>query len=125
MARCDPRTGAILAMYGNPTFDPNLFAVHSGPKGESGYEAVINNYNKLLNSPGDPLINYATAQAKAPGSTFKVVDTSAIFDHAPKLATECSLLFPMSRFPTRLARGFTTFEGILRRLPGRGSPAIV
>jgi peptidoglycan glycosyltransferase len=83
----DPRTGAILAMYGNPTFDPNLFSVHSGPKGESGYNAVINNYNKLLSSPGDPLINYATAQAKAPGSTFKVVDTSTIYDRAPQLAT--------------------------------------
>jgi peptidoglycan glycosyltransferase len=33
------------------------------------------------------LINYATAQAKAPGSTFKVVDTSTIYDRAPQLAT--------------------------------------
>jgi peptidoglycan glycosyltransferase len=31
----DPRTGAILAMYGNPTFNPDLFSVHGGPKGES------------------------------------------------------------------------------------------
>ncbi len=84
----DPQTGAILAMYGNPTFDPNVFAVHGGPKGESAYDAVINSYNKLLGSPGDPLINYATAQAKAPGSTFKVVDTSAIYDRAPQLETQ-------------------------------------
>jgi len=78
----DPRTGAILAMYGNPTFDPNAFSVHN-------YTEVINNYNKLLRSPeGDALINWATAQAKAPGSTFKVVDTSAIFDQAPKIATQ-------------------------------------
>jgi len=77
----DPRTGAILAMYGNPTFNPNAFSVHS-------YKAVIHNYNVLLNSPGDPLINFATAQAKAPGSTFKVVDTSAIFDHSPQMANQ-------------------------------------
>jgi peptidoglycan glycosyltransferase len=86
----DPRTGAILAMYGNPTFDPNLFSVHS-------HSAVIKNYNKLLNSPGDPLVNYATAQAKAPGSTFKVVDSSAIFDHVPKLATQ---IFPSVQYVT-------------------------
>ena len=75
----DPQTGAILAMYGNPTFDPNLFAVHD-------YNAVNRNYNKLLNTGA--LINYATAQARAPGSTFKVVDSSAIFDQAPKLASK-------------------------------------
>jgi peptidoglycan glycosyltransferase len=82
----DPRTGAILAMYGNPTFNPDLFSVHGGPKGESAFDAVTSSYDKLLSSPGDPLINYATAQAKAPGSTFKVVDTSAIFDRAPQIA---------------------------------------
>ena len=74
----DPQTGAILAMYGNPTFNPNLFAVHN-------YNAVLKSYNQLLNTGA--LINYATAQARAPGSTFKVVDSSAIFDQAPQLAT--------------------------------------
>jgi len=73
----DPQTGAILAMYGNPTFNPNLFSVHS-------YNAVMKNYDKLLNTGG--LINYATAQAKAPGSTFKVVDSSAVFEQEPKIA---------------------------------------
>src|ERR1019366_3521532 len=73
----DPQTGAILAMYGNPTFNPNLFAVHN-------YNAVLKSYNQLLNTGA--LINYATAQARAPGSTFKVVDSSAIFDQAPQLA---------------------------------------
>ena len=41
----DPRTGAVLAMYGNPTFDPNLFAVHS-------YNAVNRNYEKLAELAG-------------------------------------------------------------------------
>jgi len=74
----DPQTGAVLAMYGNPTYDPNQFAVHDP-------NAVNKSYNRLLNTGG--LINYATAQARAPGSTFKVVDSSAIFDQAPQLAT--------------------------------------
>jgi peptidoglycan glycosyltransferase len=73
----DPQTGAVLAMYGNPTFNPNLFAVHN-------VDSVNKSYEALLNSGA--LVNYATAQAKAPGSTFKVVDSSAIFDKQPKLA---------------------------------------
>ena len=74
----DPRTGAVLAMYGNPTFNPNLFAVHN-------YNAVSKSYNQLLNRGA--LLNYATQQAKAPGSTFKVVDSSAIYDQQPSLAS--------------------------------------
>ncbi len=81
----DPRTGAILAMYGNPTFNPNVFAVHN-------YNAVSKSYTELLNSGA--LLNYATQQAKAPGSTFKVVDSSAIYDEQPSLA---SRLFPSVR----------------------------
>jgi penicillin-binding protein A len=77
----DPRTGAILAMYGNPTFNPNRLAVHNLTEANA-------NYLKLLNAPGSPLLNYPIAVAKAPGSTFKVVDTSAIFDQDPKIATE-------------------------------------
>ena len=42
-------------------------------------------YNQLLNTGA--LINYATAQARAPGSTFKVIDSSAIYDQAPQLAS--------------------------------------
>ncbi len=79
----DPQTGAVLAMYGNPTFNPNLFAVHDP-------SAVNKSYNALLSTGG--LINYATAQAKAPGSTFKVVDSSAIYDHQPQLASH---VFPV------------------------------
>lgn len=80
----DPQTGAILAMYGNPTYDPNAFAAHS-------YSSVISNYDKIVNSPsansiGSALINRATGWTYAPGSAFKVVTTSAIFDHKASIA---------------------------------------
>ena len=107
----DPRTGAILAMYGNPTFDPNLFAVHGGPHGESGYDAVIHNYNKLLNAPGDPLINYPIARAYAPGSTFEVVDTSAIYDRKPALAGQSWPVVSSIVLPNTHGQTLSNFAG--------------
>lgn len=57
----DPTNGEILAMYSNPTYDPNPF-VRGIRTGE---------YNRLLNHPGHPLINRATQGGYAPASTVK------------------------------------------------------
>jgi len=57
----DPRDGAILAFYSNPSYDPNLF-VH----GISG-----KNYRDLLNSPDRPLVNRVTQGVYPPASTIK------------------------------------------------------
>ena len=56
----NPRTGGILAMYSNPSYDGNLF-VH----GISSKE-----YKKLLSSKGLPLIN-RSVQGYPPASTVK------------------------------------------------------
>ena len=56
----DPKDGGILALYSNPSYDPNLF-VH----GISGKD-----YRALLN-PDRPLINRATQGRYAPASTVK------------------------------------------------------
>ncbi|MGA2528001.1 MAG: penicillin-binding transpeptidase domain-containing protein [Acidimicrobiales bacterium] len=98
----DPRTGAILAMYGNPTFNPNLFAVHNP-------DAVNRTYNELVNSGA--LINYATGQAKAPGSTFKVVDSSAIYDDQPQLATHIFRFVPSIILPDTANAPLYNFGG--------------
>jgi peptidoglycan glycosyltransferase len=78
----DPRTGAILALYGKPTYDPNRFASHD-PK-------AVHRYYESLNptSGTSPLIDFPVAQTIAPGSTFKVVTTSALFDHARRYLTQ-------------------------------------
>ncbi len=57
----DPRTGAVLAMYANPSYDDN----HPDP-----------------NRCSDPhcLVNYSTQAAWPPGSTFKVVTAAAAID---------------------------------------------
>ena len=56
----DPRTGGILAMYSNPSYDGNLF-VHG---------ISTKNYKKLLESKDLPLIN-RSLQGYPPASTVK------------------------------------------------------
>ncbi len=57
----DPTNGEILAMYSNPSYDPNPFV-----RGIRSSE-----YNRLLNNPNHPLINRATQGGYAPASTVK------------------------------------------------------
>ncbi|HEX9623228.1 MAG TPA: penicillin-binding transpeptidase domain-containing protein, partial [Streptosporangiaceae bacterium] len=66
----NPRTGAILAMASWPSYDTNRLASHDGPTFNA-------NDNKLINQNPSPLLNNATQSAFPPGSTFKVVTTSA------------------------------------------------
>jgi peptidoglycan glycosyltransferase len=77
----DPKTGAILAMYSNPTFDPNKLATHSTKAAEAAYRAI-------LATPGGPLNSPAYRQTWFPGSTFKIVTASAVYDHQPQLVTQ-------------------------------------
>lgn len=53
--------GEILALYNNPSFDPNLFS-----KGISGED-----WSSLVNNPNKPLRNRAIQDHHSPGSTFK------------------------------------------------------
>ena len=57
----DIKTGGILALFSNPSYDPNLF-VHGISR---------KNYSALLNSPDRPLINRATQGQYPPASTIK------------------------------------------------------
>jgi peptidoglycan glycosyltransferase len=66
----DPRTGAVLAMVSNPRFDPNPLASH-----DTGVEK--DTMRKLLNASGKPLVPRATQEVFPPGSTFKMVTSSA------------------------------------------------
>ena len=59
----DPRSGGILAMVSNPSYDPNLFV--------SGVEGA--QYNAWVNSRDKPLFDRAINGQYAPGSTFKLV----------------------------------------------------
>src|SRR5215467_8549217 len=63
----DPKNGEILAMVSRPTFDPNDFAVR----------IRRDEWNKLVNDPDKPLLNKAIQAQLAPGSTFKIIMSTA------------------------------------------------
>ncbi len=69
----DPRTGAILAMWSQPSFDPNTLSAHD-------FTAVGALRRQLLADPRDPLLAAAYQERYFPGSTFKIVTATAGLD---------------------------------------------
>jgi peptidoglycan glycosyltransferase len=78
----DPRTGAVLAMFSNPTYDPEPL---------TSLSTHVQNHAWALDTTRgqdgfEPLNNVATQETFPPGSTFKVITTSAIYRYFPSLA---------------------------------------
>jgi peptidoglycan glycosyltransferase len=69
----DPSTGKVLAMASFPSYDPNLLAVHNG-------DTLKTNDTSTLHAPGNPRLNHAINDLFPPGSTFKIVTSSAFFN---------------------------------------------
>jgi penicillin-binding protein A len=66
----NPATGAILAMASYPSFDPTQLAVHD--------TTTLNKVDSRLSAQNpSPLLNNATQTTLPPGSTFKIVTSSA------------------------------------------------
>jgi len=79
----EPTTGAVLASYANPTFDPNPLSSHD--------TAVINEaWSSLRDAADRPLVDRATGELYPPGSAFKVLVAAA----ALEAGTEPSRTFP-------------------------------
>lgn len=77
----NPTNGAVLAMYSNPTYDPNPLASHNGNVSTAAWKANQAN-------PAQPMLPRAYRRSYPPGSTFKVVTTASVLDHQPALATQ-------------------------------------
>jgi peptidoglycan glycosyltransferase len=69
----DTQTGAVLAMYSNPTYDPNRIV-------NPDFDAARSALEELLEAPGNPLLANAYQERYMPGSTFKVLTTGIALD---------------------------------------------
>jgi len=92
----NPQTGAILAMASYPSYNPNALATHSGKQLNTADQA-------LLKEAGNPLLNRAINFTWPPGSTFKIVTSSAYLTQNPDSTPQTSV-----SSPTRLTLPQTT-----------------
>ena len=103
----EPATGAIVAMYSNPTYDPNPLASHN-PKVATGY------FDALSKDPNKPFTPRSYAERYPPGSTGKVMTTAIALDSDlgitptdPVYPSLNQLIPPLTRTPIRNFGGAT------------------
>ncbi len=77
----NPKTGAIEAMYGRPSYNPTPLASENPDVEKYAYAAL-----NPSNGANSPLVSQAFQHGFLPGSTFKVVTSAAVYDHQPALA---------------------------------------
>ena len=70
----EPATGAIRAMYSNPTYDPNTFV-------NADFDIAQQTITDLQNADGNPLLAQAYQERYMPGSTFKVITTGIALEN--------------------------------------------
>jgi peptidoglycan glycosyltransferase len=69
----DVKTGGIVALYSNPTYDPQPLAGHDT-------KAVADYFAALSADPAKPNLPRAYREIYPPGSTFKIVTSAVAFD---------------------------------------------
>jgi peptidoglycan glycosyltransferase len=73
IAMIEVQTGAVVALWSAPSYDPNLVA-------SNDYDAAYQYLTDLQSDPRDPLLANAYQQRYMPGSTFKVLTTGIALD---------------------------------------------
>ncbi len=100
----DPRTGAILAMYSWPTYDPNILASHDT-------DAATSAQRLLDASEEKPRLSRAYQERFFPGSTFKVVTATAALRSGTVTVNEPSYPVTTEYVAPGTTRPLTNFGG--------------
>lgn len=69
----DPQTGAVLALYSSPSYDPNRLSSHDATAIRSAWEAYET-------AEVDPRLNRTIRETYPPGSVFKLVTAAAALE---------------------------------------------
>jgi penicillin-binding protein A len=99
----NPKTGGVLAMYSNPSYDPQPFASHNSQAAQD--------YEKILRAnPDKPDLPRAYRERFPPGSTFKVITSS--------VALGTGRFTPQSNFPVLTELDLPQTNNTLRNFGG-------
>ena len=100
----DPRSGAVLAMWSWPSYDPNLLAANSGT-------AANEAWTELVEADGNPLRPRAYRDVEFPGSTFKLVTAAAALETGAATMTDPEFEATDAYTPPLTERPLTNFGG--------------
>jgi peptidoglycan glycosyltransferase len=100
----DPRTGAILALVSYPTFDPNVLADHDTAKAGAAQQAMDAD-------PEKPRLARSYQDRFFPGSTFKVVTSTAALTSGTVTADEPRFPVATGYTPPGTTRPIRNFDG--------------
>lgn len=99
----NPKTGAILVLYSEPSYDPSPLAGHRSSEVQTAYAG-------LESDPTNPMLARAFRERYPPGSTFKTVTASIALAEGST---------PSTQFPTISALALPQTDKVLSNFGGR------
>jgi len=100
----DPRNGEILALYSNPSYDPNVLANHD-------FTVAAAASDELNNNPERPTRARTYMERKPPGSTFKIVTATGGIEHGGVTADSPSYPVQSEYSAASFGRPIGNFDG--------------
>jgi peptidoglycan glycosyltransferase len=100
----DPQTGAVLALYSSPSYDPNVLSSHDGG-------AIREAWERFETAAVDPRLNRTIRETYPPGSVFKLVTAAAALE---------SGIQPDTTFPDPVEQDLPLTTSTIRNF-GRGT----